>query len=118
MSQRGMWTRIVQAPRAVGLLRVGLGGLAALLLLAFGAAVASAETPPLVDMSGGAYQILAPGEEGGLNYGKQATDQGKLYNKLTPKEGKVTQETVKRTISARSSESRRVLAPQKPRARP
>jgi len=33
-------------------------------------------------MSGGAYMILAPGEEGGITPGPFSTDQGKLYNAL------------------------------------
>ena len=49
MSQRrGIGTRIVQALRAVGLTRMGLGGLAGMLLLALGAAPAGAAPPPLV----------------------------------------------------------------------
>ncbi len=67
-----------------------------MLLLALGAAPAGATTPPLIDMSGGAYQILAPGAEGGKSPGKHSTDQGKLYNALTPKQGKITQATVEK----------------------
>ncbi len=76
---------------AVGLLATGLfaalGGSAA--------ATASAETTtsPTLDLSGPAFQILAPGDFGGLppneNY-EHAYDQGLLYDKLTPLGGNVT----------------------------
>jgi acyl-homoserine lactone acylase PvdQ len=83
----GAWTRTVQARGARGLWRLALGGLAGCLLLALGAAPASAT---LTDLSGGAFQILAPGAEGGATPGKHSTDQGKLYNKLTHLQGKVS----------------------------
>jgi acyl-homoserine lactone acylase PvdQ len=54
------------------------------------AASAGAAPPPLVDLSGPAFQILAPGAEGGLTPGPFSTDQGVLYDKLTPKVGGVT----------------------------
>jgi acyl-homoserine lactone acylase PvdQ len=67
--------------------RLALAGLAsALLVLALHATPAGAVT----DLSGGAFQILAPGEEGGLPENEFSTDQGKLYNKLTPLRGHVT----------------------------
>ena len=73
--------------------RLALGGLAsAALLLAFAAAPAGAVT----DYSGGAFQILAPGEEGGLPPNEFSTDQGKLYNKLTRLRGDVTARALKR----------------------
>ena len=50
--------------------RVLLGGLAACLLAALGAAPAGAFT----DLSGGAFQILAPGEEGGYPPNEFSTD--------------------------------------------
>lgn len=93
--RRGTWTRIVRALRAPSLMRMSLGGLAALMLLALGAASASAG-PPLVDMSGGAYMILAPGEEGGITPGPFSTDQGKLYNALTPLKGKVSTKAIEK----------------------
>ena len=57
-----------------------LGGLACCLLLALSAAPANA----LIDLSGPAFQILAPGEEGGLVPGPNSGDQAVLYDKLTP----------------------------------
>ncbi len=42
------------------------------------------------DYSGPAYNILAPGEYGGLPATQYSTDQGALYNALTPLEGHVT----------------------------
>jgi acyl-homoserine lactone acylase PvdQ len=74
---------------------------AALLLLAVAAVpagaakrAAAAATPSLEDFSGGAYQILPPGAEGGLEEAANARDQAKLYEKLTPKKGKVTQQLI------------------------
>src|SRR5262249_27145593 len=61
-------------------------GLPAYLLLAFG-------VPPAVarlDYSGPAYQILAPGEYGALPSTVDSTDQGMLYDALTPLQGNVT----------------------------
>src|SRR5664280_472915 len=96
MVQRGgIWTRIVQALGAVRPTRVGIGGLAALTLLAVGAAPAGA-VGPFGDRSGQAFQILAPGEEGGLSPGPFSTDQGKLYNALTPLQGKVSQKNIEK----------------------
>src|ERR1017187_9042153 len=69
--------------------RIVAGGLTALMLFALGAASASA-TPELKDFSGGAFQILAPGAEGGYTPGPQSTDQGELYDALTSVK-KVTQ---------------------------
>jgi len=55
------------------------------------AAAASAETPtPPLDFSGSAFQILAPGDYGGLPPDENAFDQGELYNDLTPLAGNVT----------------------------
>jgi acyl-homoserine lactone acylase PvdQ len=56
------------------------------MLMAIGAAPALA----LEDFSGPAYQILAPGEDGGFTKTEQSTDQGKLYDALTPRQGKVS----------------------------
>jgi acyl-homoserine lactone acylase PvdQ len=60
-----------------------LGGLAACLLIALAATPASAAPPELSDFSGGAFQILAPGEDGSFLATQYSTDQGKLYNHLT-----------------------------------
>ena len=62
------------------------GGLRACLLLAFGVPPAAAR----VDYSGPAYQILAPGEDGALPSTVNSTDQGMLYDALTPLQGNVT----------------------------
>ena len=43
-----------------------------------------------IDFSGPAFNILAPGEFGGLPANQYSTDQGQLYNDLTPLEGHVT----------------------------
>lgn len=43
-----------------------------------------------VDFSGPAFNILAPGEFGGLPANQYSTDQGKLYDALTPLRGNVT----------------------------
>ncbi len=56
-------------------------------MLTLGAASASA----LEDFSGGAYQILAPGAEGGTFPGPFSSDQATLYDKLTSKKGGVSQ---------------------------
>ncbi len=93
MMRSGMLgTRIVRSPGVVGLRRVVLGALACGLLLALGAAPAGA----FEDFSGGAFNILAPGAEGGLGGGKYSVDQGKLYDKLTGKKGNVTLATIEK----------------------
>ncbi len=63
-----------------------LGMLAFATVLALGATPAGA----YVDLSGPAYQILAPGEEGGLPPNAFSTDQGELYDNLTHLRGSVT----------------------------
>ena len=74
------WTGNV---RERGRWRLALAAVATTALLAFAASPALA-APTLEDFSGGAHQILAPGEEGGFPFGTYATDQGKLYDALTP----------------------------------
>jgi acyl-homoserine lactone acylase PvdQ len=81
-------TRIVWASAGRMLWRLALGGMAACLLLALGAMPASAA---VTDLSGGAFQILAPGEEGGAEPGPYSSDQAELYNRLTKFGGKVSQ---------------------------
>lgn len=66
--------------------RLALAGTICCLVTVAAAAPAGAVT----DLSGGAYQILAPGEEGGFPPNKFSTDQGVLYNELTPRQGDVT----------------------------
>ena len=67
--------------------RLALGGVAGCLALALGAAPSNAA---VLDLSGPAFQILAPGEEGELVPGEHSTDQGVLYNALTHKRGNVS----------------------------
>ena len=64
---------------------------AALACLSIAVGASGASAAELSDFSGGAFQILAPGEEGGFSPGPFATDQGKLYDNLTPFKGQVTQ---------------------------
>jgi acyl-homoserine lactone acylase PvdQ len=73
--------------------RLVLSSLAVCALLAV-AMVPAAGAETLEDFSGGAYQILPPGAEGGTEAGAFARDQAKLYEKLTPKKGKVSQATI------------------------
>ena len=87
---------------------VGLGLITCLTLaLAFGATGVSAakrstaspaalSSEPLVDLSGPAFQILAPGQEGGVPPGPFSTDQGVLYDKLTPRKGSITEKTLEK----------------------
>jgi acyl-homoserine lactone acylase PvdQ len=83
------WTGGASRKGALGTRRAALGVLAACLLLALSATTAAA-TPVPSDRSGPAFQVLAPGEEGGLFPGEFSTDQGKLYDALTPHQGAVT----------------------------
>lgn len=79
-----------------------LGGrlLAALVVLAGVAATtasgAQAGVRPAPDLSGGAYQILAPGDYGGLPPTENSFDQGLLYDALTPLQGNVSTEDLER----------------------
>jgi acyl-homoserine lactone acylase PvdQ len=75
---------------------VAIGSLiAALLMFGVWSAAAAAETT-LPDYSGSAYQILAPGEYGGLPPTENSFDQGILYNELTPLQGNVTTEDLEK----------------------
>jgi acyl-homoserine lactone acylase PvdQ len=80
---RGRLRRVALASVASGLLGGGLVALAP--------AAASVN-----DLSGGAFQILAPGEEGNLPPDEFSTDQGKLYNNLTHFKGGVTKSVLER----------------------
>jgi acyl-homoserine lactone acylase PvdQ len=91
-------SRVVPARSMRGLRRVVLAGIAGALLPALSAAPASA-APELLDFSGPAFQILAPGEDGGLNATQYSTDQGKLYNALTGLGGVVNSTLEKDFIS-------------------
>jgi acyl-homoserine lactone acylase PvdQ len=89
----GSRRRIVALRGALGLWRVVVAVMAGCLMLALGAASASASVE---DFSGPAYQILAPGEEGGIVAGPFSSDQGELYNKLTPLQGKVAKRNLEK----------------------
>lgn len=77
--------------RRLAALGTVLAAFAALAALTAAGAEALPEGVTLNDYSGGAYQILAPGEEGGLKPGPYSTDQGELYNALTKHRGHVSQ---------------------------
>ena len=66
--------------------RAACGGLVVCALIAVGASPAAAR----IDYSGAAHQILAPGEYGSLPATVNSTDQGMLYDALTPLRGNVT----------------------------
>lgn len=68
------------------MVRAGCGGLLVCALIALGASPAAAR----IDSSGAAHQILAPGEYGSLPATVNSTDQGMLYDALTPLRGNVT----------------------------
>jgi acyl-homoserine lactone acylase PvdQ len=89
MMREGLGTRIVGARAALALMAAAL---LSLLALTLGASSAGAYE----DFSGGAYNILPPGAEGGFEEGKYATDQARLYEGLTSKKGKITQETIEK----------------------
>jgi acyl-homoserine lactone acylase PvdQ len=111
MRRRGMGTRIVRSLRAARFRALILGGLASCLLLALVAAPAGA----FEDFSGGAFQILPPGAEGGENPGKFANNQSKLYERLTPKKGKITQETIEKDyLPEKFGDTGKVLRIEKP----
>jgi acyl-homoserine lactone acylase PvdQ len=84
--------RFVPIGGAGGLLQLVLAAVVGCLLVALTAAPAGAVT----DLSGGAFQILAPGEEGNFPKNEFSTDQGILYNKLTHWQGHVTPKTVEK----------------------
>ncbi len=90
---RSAWRRIVPRTGATTLRLVSLA-------LTIGCAMAALATAPagaaVTDLSGGAYQILAPGEEGGLVPGPFSGDQAELYNKLTRLQGKVGQKAMEK----------------------
>ena len=69
------------------MVRALVGGIvAALVAILMSAGPAGAR----LDYSGPAFNILAPGEFGGVPANQYSTDQGKLYDALTPLEGNVT----------------------------
>ncbi len=75
------------------MLRMHAAGIVATVIAILLMAVpASART----DYSGQAYDILAPGEFGGLPANQFSTDQGVLYNDLTPLRGHVTAADLKK----------------------
>jgi hypothetical protein len=73
--------------------RAFIGGVVATLATAL---LVVAPAGARVDFSGPAFNILAPGEFGGLPADQYSTDQGELYNALTPLEGKVTTQDLSR----------------------
>ncbi len=79
--------RIVPRTVIVALRRLGAVCLISCATAVLAAAPAGAT---VTDLSGGAYQILAPGQEGGFPKGPFSTDQGILYNKLTRLQGHVS----------------------------
>ena len=82
----GAWTSVAARAGAGAIWRCRLGGLMACLPVALAGSPAVAQT----DFSGPAFQILAPGEDGGLPATVNSTDQGMLYDRLTPLQGNVT----------------------------
>jgi acyl-homoserine lactone acylase PvdQ len=82
----------------------GAGGLRQLglvvtcVLVALGACATAAAAPPGTDLSGPAFQILAPGDFGGLPPNENSFDQGLLYNELTPLQGNVTGQELGRSF--------------------
>src|SRR5271167_627453 len=95
MRQRGCEQGTGRTSRMTGRLRLMLVALAGCIAMF---ALFAAQASALEDFSGGAYDILAPGAEGEplLPVSKYATDQEKLYQKLTPKKGKVTQTDIEK----------------------
>ncbi|MEA2145379.1 MAG: hypothetical protein QOG59_966 [Solirubrobacteraceae bacterium] len=67
-----------------------------LMVAVVAAVLAAAPATARVDYSGPAYNILAAGEFGGLPANQYSTDQGKLYDALTPLTGHVTPADVAR----------------------
>ncbi len=69
------------------MVRTFVGVVAAMLIAAL---VVVAPAGAQVDFSGPAFNILAPGEFGGIPANQYSTDQGQLYDALTPLQGNVT----------------------------
>jgi len=90
--------------------RIAFGGLLCCLLIAVGAAPASA----LIDLSGPAFQILAPGAEGGLVPGPNSGDQAVLYDKLTPLKTVTTKKLEEDFVSEKFGVQGAVLRTEKP----
>ena len=57
-----------------------------------------AAPPPKVDYAAAAWTILPPGENGGLAFDRNTTDQAKMYDALTPLLGNVTAGDIRRTF--------------------
>lgn len=89
MTRSGLGTWIVR--RRALLVVVGLAS-----CLLFGLTALPAAASEMEDFSGGAYQILPPGDEGSITQGPYSRDQKVLYEKLTPKGGKVTQKLLEK----------------------
>ena len=67
--------------RSYGVSKVALGAIVGCLFMTLSGAPAGAEG--LIDLSGPAFQILAPGEDGSAFPTEHSSDQGKLYDALT-----------------------------------
>ncbi len=72
--------------RAAIISRVGIVTAVGCLGLTLAASPAAAQ----LDFSGSAFNILAPGEYGAVPTTPNSTDQGQLYDALTPLQGNVT----------------------------
>ena len=64
---------------------------------------------PRLDYAGVAYDILVPGENGGVQFNANTNDQEKLYDALTPLFDKVTA-AISRSTSSRTASRRRAVA--------
>jgi acyl-homoserine lactone acylase PvdQ len=80
------WSRVLGRVPARIIGRVGIASAVACLAATLAASPAAAQ----VDFSGSAFQILAPGEFGSVPATQNSTDQGMLYDALTPLQGNVT----------------------------
>jgi acyl-homoserine lactone acylase PvdQ len=108
-------TRIVRTRPLGAAWRLVLGALAVCAALAIGVTPARGAT--FTDDSGGAFQILAPGEEGEFPPNEFSTDQGELYNALTRARGHVSTRRVERDyLSEKFGVAGPVLRTEHPRA--
>ena len=76
-------------------LRVSLVVSVALALVLAVLSAASAGAPPR-DYAAVSRTVLPPGQNGGLTFDRNTSDQAKLYDGLTPLRGKVTQKALER----------------------
>src|SRR6266581_754698 len=59
-------------------------------------ALGPAGAAPRTDFAATAYDILVPGENGSVSFNRNTDDQAKLYDALTPLQGRVTAQTIRR----------------------